>query len=304
MTLAEKAALDDLAQHLYDFLPGKPHPYADARISFEGVARELGLADCWSGGSKQPAIRQLLGAAIDGKRGFPSLILKVVERGMTYRKNKNPVMREDIDRLNKLLASVGYKIPDLNDAAFLDRLPRGGKPQPTEATQPVDAKALGELEQQLLKLSALKSQERGYAFEGFLSELFALYKLSPRGAFRLTGEQIDGSFHLKSEFYLLEAKWQDPRVGLAELLTFNGKVEGKAQWSRGMFVSYSGFTDEGLQAFAQGRRTNIICLDGLDLAHVLSGRIDFVEAMERKARRAAETNRAFVSVRDLFSSVI
>jgi hypothetical protein len=28
MSLAQQAALDDLAQHLYDFLPGKPHPYA------------------------------------------------------------------------------------------------------------------------------------------------------------------------------------------------------------------------------------------------------------------------------------
>jgi hypothetical protein len=45
-------------------------------------------------------------------------------------------------------------------------------------------------------------------------------------------------------------------------------------------------------------------MDGLDLSHVLSGRIDFVEVIERKARRAAETNRAFVPVRDLFSSVI
>jgi len=304
MTLAEKAALDDLAQHLYPFLPGKPHPYADARISFEGVARELGLADCWSGSSKQPAIRQLLGATIDGKRGFPSLILKVVERGMTYRKNKNPIVREDIERLNQLLAGVGYKIPDLHDAAFLEKLPRGGKPmQANDKGTPPDSKSLSELQDRVLKLSVLKSQERGYAFEGFLSELFSLYKLAPRGAFRLTGEQIDGSFHLKSESYLLEAKWQDARVGLAELLTFNGKVEGKAQWSRGLFVSYCGFSDEGLQAFAQGRRTNI-CMDGLDLAHVLSGRIDFKEAVERKARRAAETNRAFVPVRDLFSSVI
>jgi hypothetical protein len=28
MSLAQQAALDDLAQHLYDFLLGKPQPYA------------------------------------------------------------------------------------------------------------------------------------------------------------------------------------------------------------------------------------------------------------------------------------
>jgi Restriction endonuclease len=200
---------------------------------------------------------------------------------------------------------VGYKIPELHEGAFLDRLPRrSGKPRPEEARGPVDAKALAGLQDRLLKLSALKSQERGYAFEGFLSDLFALYRLAPRGAFRLTGEQIDGSFHLKNEVYLLEAKWQEGRVGVAELLTFNGKVEGKAQWSRGLFVSYSDFSEDGLHAFAQGRRTSIVCMDGLDLSHVLSGQIDFAETVERKVRRAGETNRAFVPVRDLFSSVI
>jgi hypothetical protein len=38
MSLAQQAALDDLAQHLYDFLPGKAHPYADQSLSFPGVA--------------------------------------------------------------------------------------------------------------------------------------------------------------------------------------------------------------------------------------------------------------------------
>jgi hypothetical protein len=131
-----------------------------------------------------------------------------------------------------------------------------------------------------------------------------VYDLDPRRSFRLIGEQIDGSFQLRQEIYLLEAKWQDPRTAQADLLTFAGKVEGKAQWSRGLFLSYSGFSEDGLQAFARGRRTSIICMDGLDLTHVLSGRLDLVEVIERKKRRAAETGSAFVPVRELFASVI
>lgn len=304
MSLVQGAALDDLAQHMYHFLPGNPHPYADPRISFSGVAQELGLAAYWRGGSKQPAIRYLLGATLDGKRGFPQLILKIVERSITYRKNKNPLTREDIESLNEILIRVGYKIPELHEVAFLDRLPRAGKARTEETHASTDAKALAGLQDKLLKLSAMQAQGRGYAFEGFLSELFSLYKLAPRGAFRLVGEQIDGSFNFKNEVYLLEAKWQDAPVGVADLLTFNGKVEGKAQWSRGLFVSYSGFSEDGLHAFAQGRRTSIVCADGLDLSHILSGQIDFVDAVERKVRRAGETNRAFVPVRELFGSVI
>lgn len=163
--------------------------------------------------------------------------------------------------------------------------------------------ALTELNDRLLKLVTLKAQERGFAFEAFLSDLFALYELAPRRSFRNTGEQIDGSFELPPETFLLEAKWQDAKIGQADLLTFSGKVEGKAQWTRGLFVSHSGFSDDGLRAFALGRRTSIVCMDGLDLAQVLFGGLNFIEVIQRKKRRAAETGKAFVPVRELFTSV-
>lgn len=144
---------------------------------------------------------------------------------------------------------------------------------------------------------------RGFAFEGLLSELFLLFRLAPRGSFRLTGEQIDGSFQLDNEVYLLEARWRNQPAANADLLTFAGKIAGKAQWSRGLFVSYAGFSSDGLEGFAQGRRTNLVGLDGLDLYHVLSGRLDLNEVLRRKVRRAGETNQVFVPVRDLFTHV-
>jgi hypothetical protein len=46
-------------------------------------------------------------------------------------------------------------------------------------------------------------------------------------------------------------------------------------------------------------QTNLICADGLDLYEVLSRKVSLIEVLEAKERRAAETNRAFVAVRDL-----
>jgi restriction endonuclease Mrr len=119
-------------------------------------------------------------------------------------------------------------------------------------------------------------------FEGFLNELFSAYELTPRNAFRLSGEQIDGSFRLDGQTYLVEAKWHGPRIGFADLMTFSGKVGGKASWSRGLFVSNSGFTAEGLEAFSRGRQTNLICADGLDLYEVLAGRVSLVDVLREK----------------------
>lgn len=62
---------------------------------------------------------------------------------------------------------------------------------------------------------------------------------------------------------------------------------------------HSGITQDGLEAFNRGSQTNIICVDGLDLYEVLSRRVSLIEVLEEKARRAAETNRAYIPVRDL-----
>lgn len=243
----------------------------------------------------------LLGATLERRRHlFTKLIMTIVRQAMTYRRGKgNPLGRDEIDRLNVLLPNVSFKIPELLDRTFLDSLNAStSKPSQSSATG-LSAERSQALASLLLEISKLEPQQRGLRFEGFLNELFAAYELAPRNAFRLTGEQIDGSFRLDGQTYLVEAKWHGPQIGFADLMTFSGKVGGKASWSRGLFVSNSGFTSDGLEAFTRGRQTNLICADGLDLYEILSGRVSLVDVIREKDRRAAETNRAFVAVRDL-----
>lgn len=151
---------------------------------------------------------------------------------------------------------------------------------------------------QLIELSSVAPQARGFAFERFLRELFDAYGLSARSSFRLTGEQIDGSFVLNKETYLLEAKWENARTGAKDLHIFEGKLGQKASWSRGLFLSNSGFTEEGLIAFGRGKR--IVCMDGFDLSEILRQRLSLVDVLEAKIRRAAETGRPYIPVREIF----
>jgi hypothetical protein len=177
-------------------------------------------------------------------------------------------------------------------------------PAPHPNTQPStpDPQAVAGLRDKFVELNSMTPQERGFAFERFLNELFNLFHLAPRGSFRLVGEQVDGSFQIGQNVYLVEAKWQNQKTGQSDLLSFSGKVEGKAQWSRGLFISHTGFTDDGLEAFARGKSTRIICMDGFDLHCVLDHNLNLAEVVNRKMRRAGETNDAFISVRDLFPS--
>jgi hypothetical protein len=179
----------------------------------------------------------------------------------------------------------------------------GGRPVNTEpqqnskATTQIGEDVFRRLISQLVEVSCLPAQQRGYEFERFLKNLFDAYGLSSRASFRLTGEQIDGSLVMHNETYLLEARWQNSQTGAEDLHTFEGKLGQKASWSRGLFVSISGFSDDGLVAFGRGKR--LICMDGLDLSEMLKRRLSVVDVLAAKVRRAAETGSPFIRVRDL-----
>jgi restriction endonuclease Mrr len=96
-----------------------------------------------------------------------------------------------------------------------------------------------------------------------------------------------------NDIYLVEAKWHGSEIGQADLLIFNEKVSGKATWTRGLFISISGFTKEGLKAFSKGRPTSIIGMDGEDLKTILDRKFTLPEAIALKSRYAAETNEFF-----------
>lgn len=183
--------------------------------------------------------------------------------------------------------------------ALLNKL--GGSPAaPQAAPKPAfETTKINQLKGDLVALASLAPQARGFAFESFLGALFAAYGLNPREPFKNRGEQIDGSFVMGHDTYLLEAKWQQAATGVADLHVFEGKLSQKAAWARGLFVSYSGFTAEGLEAFGWGKRT--ICMDGLDLYEMFERMIPFDHVIDRKARRAVETGSPFNRVRDLFN---
>ena len=217
-----------------------------------------------------------------------------------------------LDTLNALweyrkATSVTADYPELEsslrDAYFriIERL-GGTPPKPVPPISPhqeqrFDPAVTTPLAARLLDVSTMDPQARGYAFEKFLKDVFDAYGLSARASFRLKGEQIDGSFVLGEQTYLLEARWRNAKVDVETLRAFNAKVEHKASWSRGLIISQSGFTAAGLHAFGPGKR--LVCMDGLDLHQVLSAPLDLREVIALKVRRVAETGMAFVPVRDL-----
>lgn len=192
------------------------------------------------------------------------------------------------------------------EARFYQVLSRLGHPRnaqaparPTGTAVPAfDRSAEDAFRDELNALHQMAPQARGYAFEDYLRRLFAFYKLQPRGSFKLEGEQIDGSFVLSGHTYLLEAKWHNAPTDNGPLFILQGKVEQKAAWTRGLLVSYAGFSPGAFVAWGKGK--SVICMDGLDIFDALNRHIPLDLVIDRKARHVAETGVAFVPVRELF----
>ncbi len=141
-------------------------------------------------------------------------------------------------------------------------------------------------------------QQRGYSLEKVIKGLFSLFDLDPKASFRITGEQIDGAFSFEGTDYLLEAKWQQELVGAKDLDGMAGKLSRKLENTLGLFLSINGFSEDAVKAHSSGRRL-LVLMDGSDLMAVLEGRIDLVQLLLRKRRKAAETGNIYLKIHEI-----
>jgi hypothetical protein len=64
LSLAEAQAVENIADLLYDFLPGS----GNGKTAFPLAADQAGVGEFWTGGSKRPAIVELLKRTLELRR--------------------------------------------------------------------------------------------------------------------------------------------------------------------------------------------------------------------------------------------
>ncbi len=146
-------------------------------------------------------------------------------------------------------------------------------------------KKLEELNAQFARLAALTEltpQQRGFKLEELFFDLLQLNEFEYSKPYRTPdGEQIDGHFRYEKFDYLVEVKWTDGLTKQKDLSIFDGKIRGKAQSTRGLFLSANGFDDNAVAKFS-GDSPRIILMTGTDLSIILSDQISFHDAMKAK----------------------
>ena len=303
LTLAQHKACADMAELLYRFLPGSGSSRWPGHVTFRTVAEGAGVGEFWQSGSKKTAITNLLSETLQHKRGqFQRLVENIVKAGLNYTASSSaPVTRDEIERLNALLRKVDFQFPELLDQAFLSGLPTQNSTQDmdrasTKASQfaysPSQSRKqlmMDDLRQRFYGLTWDRDRQKaGRELQTILYEIFVLEGLGAGAPFRVIGEEIDGSFVLDNEIYLIEAKWEKDPSNEADLLVFQGKIDGKSSITRGLFLSIFGVSEQALAAIRIGKSPRFVIADASDLIAVLEGRIQMADLIRRKVRMLAE----------------
>jgi hypothetical protein len=151
-------------------------------------------------------------------------------------------------------------------------------------------------------LFALFSEKNPYRrakqLESVLNRLFVLDGLSVRESFHLTGdegegivEQIDGVIELDGEIYLVEMKWLEQPVGVADIAPHFVRVFSRDA-ARGIFISASSFTEPAITQSKQAlaKMVSVLC-ELEELVHLLERNADAREYFREKVRAAITERR-------------
>lgn len=151
----------------------------------------------------------------------------------------------------------------------------------------------------LVATSEITPQQRGFKLEQLFFQLLHLSEIEHTKPYRTpSGEQIDGHFKYEKFDYLVEVKWTQERAKQPELSIFDGKIRGKAQSTRGFFISANDFDEAAIQKYS-GDSPRIILMTGEDLALVLSGRHHFSDVMRAKVDAIVRFGKILFPVREI-----
>jgi hypothetical protein len=176
----------------------------------------------------------------------------------------------------------------------------GPQYQDQSSQQRQRSEVLGQLREEFFRLSLESDRNKaGLALEQLLNRLFEIFQLRPRQPFRVVGEQIDGSFQLDGEIYLLESKWEKNALPEADLLVFRGKIEGKSTFTRGVFIALNDVTEPARDGITRGKSPSFFVMNGHDLMMVLSEQISLIDFLRKRVRLLAEEGRVCVPFSEL-----
>jgi hypothetical protein len=254
-------------------------------LDSSGVPKELQRRYPREAFSKYTAMRNILGDL--EATGNTAVIEGLVSN---FYRLRSPADRDklDVDRAKGLLAEFRSAVGnDPIERELQNRERKRARAAYEDAVEDrrTQQARLGDLNSRFLSLAStteVTAQQRGFRLEDLFFDLLQFSEFEYTPPFRTPGnEQVDGHFKYEKFDYLVEAKWEQEVTKQPALSVFDGKIRGKAQSTRGLFLSAAGFDEHGIRKFS-GDAPRIVLMTGEDLALVLGGHFSFADAMKAK----------------------
>lgn len=148
-----------------------------------------------------------------------------------------------------------------------------------------------------------KPQERGKLLEAVLNDLFKAYGIHVREDFRRkspdTGtvlEQIDGVIELDGVIHLVEMKWLNVPVGIAEFSPHLSRLFLRAN-AHGIFIATNGYTEPVLTECKNALNLKTIFLCSLqEFVMLLQRQGDLVALLKRKSQAAIVDKNPYIEI--------
>ena len=137
------------------------------------------------------------------------------------------------------------------------------------------------------------ARKRGTALEDILNRLFEANGILVRESFTRVGErgegvieQIDGVVEIEGEIYLVEMKWLKDPAGPGDVAQHLVRVFGRNS-SRGIFISYSGYTDAAIRTCKEALANAVVVLCTLqELVLLMESESELKDFLKEKVRGA------------------
>lgn len=149
----------------------------------------------------------------------------------------------------------------------------------------------------LVNLNEITPQKRGYKLEELFCELLRINEFNYNPPYKSKGEQIDGHFIYEKFDYLIEIKWTNETTKQKDLSIFDGKIKGKFQSTRGLFLSATGFDNNAILKFS-GDNPRIILMDGEDLSLILDSTFSLFDAIKIKVDAIVRYGKIYYPLRE------
>lgn len=151
--------------------------------------------------------------------------------------------------------------------------------------------------------SLLDPKRGGDQFEDLMNRIFEHFSEDSKGSFRRVGEQIDGQFYFDEHWYFVEVRWREQKSSAADVSILRDRAkDAYGGDTRGLFVSFNGFSSECLESLEGRTDERVILMDGVDLRDVLNCDIAFHVLLAEKLADIVRNRRPFISAREILRS--